>query len=103
MVFGCCGCSPAIKINSDWHIAVTLKKICIIENIVSWTTLYLVKNFKPYDKHIRILAKKIGLVTRNISAKIFRLQLEEIWKNRELAKLEKLMSKKENCFAETLQ
>lgn len=65
-----------------------------MDNIVLLTTLYLVKNLKFCNKHICILIKKIGLVIRNISAKIFRLQLEKIWEKQELAKLEKLLKKK---------
>lgn len=82
--------------------AVTLKKIYIIDVIALLMTLYLIENFKFYHKHMPMLAKQIGLVTRNVSAKIFELRLEKIWKNRELAKLKKLVNKKENLFAKIL-
>lgn len=52
---------------------VILKKICVIDGIVLLAVLYWVENFKPYNKYMRVLAKKIGLVTRNISAKILEL------------------------------
>lgn len=51
---------------------------------------------------MHVLAKKVELMTRNISAKILRSRLEQIWKNRELAKLEKLVSEKKDWFTETL-
>lgn len=103
MMFRCWKCSPAIKINSDWQMAITSKKICVINGIASLAALYWVENFMLCNKHMRMLAKKVDLVTRNISAKILRSRLEEIWKSRELPNLEKLVSKKEDWFAETLQ
>lgn len=50
-----------------------------------------------------MLVKKVGLMTRNLSVEILRSWPKEIWKNRDLAKLEKLVSKKEDWFIETLQ
>lgn len=82
--------------------AVTLKENYVIDDITSLSNQYWVENFKPCNKHICVLAKKIGLVIRNISAEIFGSRLEEIWKNRELVKLEKLVSEKEDWFTETL-
>lgn len=82
---------------------ITSKKICTMDSIVLLATLYWVKNFKPCNKHMYVLAKKVSLVTRNISVKILELQLEKIWKNRELAKLEKLVSKIEDWLTEILQ
>lgn len=95
-MFRCCGYSLAIKINNDWQIAVTSKKICVINRIALLAALYWVENFKSCDKHICILAKKVGLMTKNISTEILESWLEEIWKNQELAILEKLVSEKEN-------
>lgn len=74
-----------------------------MNGIILLAAVYWVENFKSCNKYLHILAKKIGLVTRNISVEILELQLEEILKSRELAKLEKLMSEKKDWFAETLQ
>lgn len=59
-----------IKPNNDWQMAVILRKVCIIDQIAFLMTLYKVDNFKSYDKHIYVLAKKLGLVTKNIPVEI---------------------------------
>lgn len=74
-----------------------------MDGIVLMADLYYVENFKFYNKHMRMLAKKVGQITRNISTKILVSQLEEIQKNQELVKLEKLVSKNEDQFTKTLQ
>lgn len=74
-----------------------------MDGIALLTALYQIKNFKPCNKHIRVLAKKIGLLTKNISTEILWSRLKEIQKNWELAELEKLVSKKGDWFTETLQ
>lgn len=49
-----------------------------------------------------MLIKKVNLVIKNVFTEIFGSQLEKIWKNQKLAKLEKLMSKKKDWFLEIL-
>lgn len=96
LMFRCCRFSSAIKINRNWQMTVKSKKICIIDSIALLATLYQVKNFKLCDKHTRMLVKKVGLIIKNISAKILGSRLEKIWKNQELVKLEKLVSEKDD-------
>lgn len=46
--------------------AIILKKFYIIGGIFLFTTLYLVENFKNYNKHLYFLVKKISFVIKNI-------------------------------------
>lgn len=96
LMFRCYRFSSAIKINRNWQMTLKSKKICIIDSIALLATLYQVKNFKLCDKHTRMLVKKVGLMIKNISAKILGSRLEKIWKNQELVKLEKLVSEKDD-------
>lgn len=73
-----------------------------MNDIALLVALYCIENFKPCDKHMYVLEKKVSLVTKNISTEILGSRLKKIWKNRELTKLEKLVSEKEDWFAETL-
>lgn len=74
-----------------------------MEDIVLLATLYQVKNFKPCNNYICILAKNVDIMIRNISNEILKSWLEEIWKNQKLVKLEKLVRKEKDWFVETLQ
>lgn len=103
LMFGTCACTPAIKLNSDWQMAVISRKVCVMDGIASLAALYWVDIFKPCDKHIRVLAKKVGLVIKNVPVEILWSRLEDIWRNRELARLEQLVSANNEWFAETLQ
>lgn len=69
-MFGTCTYTLAIKLNIDWQMVITSRKVYIINGIAFFAALYLVDNFKPCNKHIRILAKNIGFVTKNILLKI---------------------------------
>lgn len=62
---------PIIKLNSDWQIAIILRKICIMDRITSFMTLYLVNNLGFQNKHIYILAKKVGLIIKKVLIEIF--------------------------------
>lgn len=80
-MFGICACTPAIKLNNNQQIAITLRKMYVINKIASFAALYQVNNFIPCNKHLYVLAKKIDFIIKNISVKILWLQLKDIWRN----------------------
>ena len=79
------------------------KSVCVVDGIASIAALHWVDNFRLCKKHMRLLAKRIGLLTRNVSLGELEVRLAEIWRNRELFKLRILLEENGEWFAETLQ
>ena len=69
LIFNCCKCTPEIKLNIEWQMALLAKKINIdmTDKIVTLAPLYWVKNFISCNKHFYFLARYLGLATRKIS------------------------------------
>lgn len=40
LMFGICTCTPTIKLNSDWQIVDTSRKICVMDEITFFAVLY---------------------------------------------------------------
>lgn len=40
LIFDICACTPVIKLNNNWQIAMILKKVYVIDGIVSLVVLY---------------------------------------------------------------
>ena len=79
------------------------KSVCVLNEIASIAALHWVDNFWPCEKYMRLLAKRVELLTRNVSLGELEVRLAEIWRNRELSKLEILLEENGEWFAETLQ
>lgn len=82
---------------------ILLKLVCVVDEIASIAVLYWVDNFWPYKKHLGLLAKKVGLFTKNVSLRKLESRLRKIWKNQKSSKLRQLLDKNEDWFSETLQ
>lgn len=103
LMFSCCGCTPEIKLNNEWQMSIMSKNVCVVDGIASLGALHWVENFKPCDKHFRLLAKKVGIVTKNVPVVTLASRLDEVWKNRKLIKLGQLVHENKAWFGETLQ
>ena len=75
----------------------------MVDGIASIVALHWVDNFRPYEKYIRLLAKRVGLLIRNVSLGELEVRLAEIWRNWELSKLGILLEKNGEWFVKTLQ
>ncbi len=102
LMFSYCAYTPEVKLNTNWQMSTSSKTVCVVDGIASLAALHLVDNFRPCKKHLRLLAKKVGLVTKNVPLGVLGSQLGEIWRNRESSKLELLLDENEDWFAETL-
>ena len=102
-MFSYCPYTPEVKLNTDWQMGISSKFVCVVDGIASIAALHWVNNFRPCEKHMRLLAKRVGLPIRNVSLGELEVRLEEIWRNRELSKLEILLEEYGKWFAETLQ
>lgn len=56
-----------VKLNMEWQIRILSKSIYIVDGIAFIAALHLFNNFWPGKKYMCLLAKKVGLLTRNIS------------------------------------
>ena len=83
LMFSYCPCTPEVKLNTDWQIGILSKSVCVVDGIASIAALHWVDNFWPYKKHMRLLAKRVGLLTRNVSLGELEVRLAKIWRNRE--------------------
>lgn len=77
-MFSYYGYTLEIKWNNKWQIVIMLRKIYVIDKNALFKVLYLIKNFKPCNKHLHFLTNKVGLVIKNIPVIIFVLQLKNI-------------------------
>ena len=102
-MFSCCSYTPEVKLNTDWQMGILLKSVCVVDGIASIAALYSVNNFWPYEKHIRLLAKKVMLLIRNIFLGELEIRWAEIWRNQELSKLDILLEENIKRFVKTLQ
>lgn len=66
LMFSRCACTPEFKFNTDWQMGISSKTVCVIDGIASIAALHWVDNFRPCEKHLRLLAKRVGLVTKNV-------------------------------------
>ena len=82
---------------------ISSKSVCVVDGIASIAALHWVDNFRPCEKYICLLAKRVELLTRNVSLGELEVRLAEIWRNRESSKLGILLEEKGKWFAETLQ
>ena len=80
-LFNCCLCTPAVKLNIEWQMALLVVKtnMDITDEIALLTALHWVENFKPFNKHLRLLARHIGPMTKKIPADELLLQMNGIW------------------------
>lgn len=62
-----------IKQNNEGQIIIILKRIYVINKIISLVALYHVKNFKPYKKYLYFLLKIFDIVIKNILVFVFAL------------------------------
>ena len=75
----------------------------MVDRIASIAALHWVDNFRPCEKHMRLLVKRVKLLTRIVSLGELEVRLVEIWRNRELSKLGILLEENGKWFAKTLQ
>ena len=102
-MFSCCPCTPKVKPNMDWQMGILSKSVCVVDGIAFIAALHWVDIFRPCKKHMRLLAKRVGLPTRNVSLGELEVRLAEIWRNRESSKLGILLEENGKLFAKTLQ
>ena len=102
-MFSCCPCTLEVKLNTDWQMGILSKSVCMVDEIASIAALHWVDKFRPCEKHMRLLAKRVGLLTRKVSLGELEIRLAEIWRNWELSKLGILLKENGEWFAETLQ
>ena len=57
---------------------ISTKSVCVVDGIASIAALYWMDNFRSCKKHLRLLAKKIGLLIKNVFLRELESQLEEI-------------------------
>lgn len=73
-----CLCITKIKLNTEWQRRILSKSVCVIDEIMFIAALQWVDNFWPYEKHMRLLAKSIELLTRNVSLRELKVRLVEV-------------------------
>ena len=66
LMFSCCVCTPEVKLNTDWQMGISSTTVCVVDGIASIAALHWVDNFRLCEKHLRLLAKMVGLVTKNV-------------------------------------
>lgn len=71
-------CIPKVKLNTDWQISILSKTVSIIDKIASILVLHWVKNFWLCKKYLRLLAKKVNLITKNIFLGDLEIRLGEV-------------------------
>ncbi len=66
LMFSYCGCTPEVKLNIEWQMALLAKRINLdmTDGMVTLSALHWVENFKLCNKHLCLLARHLGLVTR---------------------------------------
>ena len=64
-----------VKLNIKWQMAFLAIKIYIdiTDGIASLASLYWFKNFKPCNKHLWLLVKYVGFITKKIPVDEFLL------------------------------
>ena len=82
---------------------ISSKSVCVVDKIASIAALHWVNNFRPCEKHMRLLAKRVGLLIRNVSLGELKVRLAKILRNRKSSKLGILLKENKEWFAETLQ
>ena len=78
LMFSCCLCTPKVKLNMDWQMRILSKSVCVVGRIASIAALYWINNFRSCKKHMRLLAKKVRFLIRNISLREWEIRLAEI-------------------------
>lgn len=101
-MFSCYGCTPEVKLNIKWQMALLAKKINldITDGMIRLLVLYWVENFKTYNKHLYLLVRHLGLMTRKIPIVDLKLQLNSIWHYQLVAGFKQLVTKNADWFVE---
>lgn len=103
LMFSCCACTPEVKLNTYWQMCISSITVCVVDGIASIAALHWVDNFRPCEKYLHLLAKRVGLVTKNVPLGFLATRLGKIRRNRESSKLGLLLDENKDWFAETLQ
>ncbi len=102
LMFSCCGCTPEIKLNIEWQMALLAKRINLdmMDGMVTLSVLHWVENLKLCNKHLCLLARHLSLVTRKVLVVDFRSQLDSIWHHRSAADFKQLVTENSAWFGE---
>lgn len=75
LIFSYYRCTLEVKLNIEWQIGFLVKKINLdmMEEMVTLTVLYWIKNFKSCNKHLCVFAKHLGFITTKILVVDFKL------------------------------
>ncbi len=80
LIFSCCGCTPEVKLNIKWQMALLAKRINLdmMDGMVTLSALDWVENFKLCNKHLYLFARHLGLVTRKVLVVDLRSRLDSV-------------------------
>ncbi len=104
LMFSYYRCTSEVKLNIKWPMAFLAKKINldITDEMLTLSALYFVKNFKLCNKHLCLLARHLGLVTRKAPIFDFKSQLDSIWHHRSGANFKHLVIENSAWFIESV-
>ena len=105
LMFSCCGCTPEVKLNIEWQMALLAKKVNLdmTDEMVTLAALHWVENFKPCNKYLCLLARHLGLVTRKVPVVVdLKSRLDNVWEHRSADSFKQLVTEKSDLFVESV-
>ncbi len=101
-MFSYYGCTPEVKLNVQWQITLLAKKLNIdmTEDIVTLAALHWVDNFIPCNKHLYLLVRHLGLVTRKVPVVDLKSRLDSVWQHRSVNSFKQLVAENMDWFVE---
>lgn len=102
-MFNCCGYTPEIKLNIEWQMTFLIKKInldMMDKIVVKLVDLYWVKNFKPCNKYLCLLARHLSPVIKKVPIVELKSRLDSIWQHQSVDSFKQLVIENSDWFVE---